>query len=82
MHAKLLLLGTLAVALLSAQTHPVLGEDTVKISEHVWAIMGWPNIAIVVGSRATLVFRAAQWISWLMYELSWSSRRSVVSPMT
>jgi len=33
----------------------VLGKDTVKISEHVWAIMGTPNIAIIVGSRATLV---------------------------
>jgi glyoxylase-like metal-dependent hydrolase (beta-lactamase superfamily II) len=39
-----------------AQSHnPVLGEDTTKISEHVWAIMGFPNIAIVVGSHATLV---------------------------
>src|ERR1700729_1365441 len=44
-----------AAATLSAQNQPVLGEDTVKISEHVWAIMGWPNIAIVVGDRATLV---------------------------
>jgi hypothetical protein len=26
-----------------------------EISDHVWAIMGFPNIAIVVGSRATLV---------------------------
>jgi glyoxylase-like metal-dependent hydrolase (beta-lactamase superfamily II) len=34
---------------------PVLGEDTVKVSDHVWAIMGFPNIAIVVGARATLV---------------------------
>jgi glyoxylase-like metal-dependent hydrolase (beta-lactamase superfamily II) len=34
---------------------PVLGEITTKISDHVWAIMGFPNIAIVVGSRATLV---------------------------
>jgi glyoxylase-like metal-dependent hydrolase (beta-lactamase superfamily II) len=33
----------------------MVGEDTVKISDHVWAIMGFPNIAIVVGSRATLV---------------------------
>jgi glyoxylase-like metal-dependent hydrolase (beta-lactamase superfamily II) len=33
----------------------MLGEDTTKISDHVWAIMGFPNIAIVVGSRATLV---------------------------
>ena len=37
-----------------AQT-PILGEDTVKVSDHVWAIMGFPNIAIVVGARATLV---------------------------
>lgn len=33
----------------------MLGEDTTKISDHVWAIMGFPNIAIVAGSRATLV---------------------------
>jgi glyoxylase-like metal-dependent hydrolase (beta-lactamase superfamily II) len=39
-----------------AQSHnPILGEDTTKISDHVWAIMGFPNIAIVAGSRATLV---------------------------
>jgi glyoxylase-like metal-dependent hydrolase (beta-lactamase superfamily II) len=36
-------------------SQPMLGEDTIKISDHVWAIMGFPNIAIVVGSRATLV---------------------------
>ncbi len=35
--------------------HTMVGEDTVKISDHVWAIMGFPNIGIVVGSRATLV---------------------------
>jgi len=39
----------------SQMSHPMLGEDTTKISDHVWAIMGFPNIAIVVGSRATLV---------------------------
>ena len=55
MQAKRLLLGALAVTALTAQNQPVLGEDTVKVSDHVWAIMGWPNIAIVVGSRATLV---------------------------
>src|SRR5580693_192789 len=33
----------------------VLTEDTVKISDHVWAIMGNPNIGIVIGSHATLV---------------------------
>src|ERR1700733_15192548 len=35
--------------------HTMVGEDTIKVSDHVWAIMGFPNIAIVVGSRATLV---------------------------
>jgi glyoxylase-like metal-dependent hydrolase (beta-lactamase superfamily II) len=30
-------------------------ENTTKISDHVWAIMGFPNIAIVAGNRATLV---------------------------
>jgi glyoxylase-like metal-dependent hydrolase (beta-lactamase superfamily II) len=34
---------------------PLLGESTTKISEHVWEITGFPNIAIVVGSRAALV---------------------------
>jgi len=33
----------------------VVSEQTVRISEHVWAILGWPNIAIIVGDRATLV---------------------------
>jgi glyoxylase-like metal-dependent hydrolase (beta-lactamase superfamily II) len=33
----------------------VLPETTVKISDHVQAIMGFPNVAIVTGSRATLV---------------------------
>jgi glyoxylase-like metal-dependent hydrolase (beta-lactamase superfamily II) len=32
-----------------------LGEDTVKVSDHVWQIVGWPNIGIVVGQKATLV---------------------------
>jgi glyoxylase-like metal-dependent hydrolase (beta-lactamase superfamily II) len=36
-------------------SQPLLGEDTVKVSDHVWAIMGFPNIAIVVGARAALV---------------------------
>jgi glyoxylase-like metal-dependent hydrolase (beta-lactamase superfamily II) len=55
MQAKLLFLGALAAAVLSAQNQPVLGEDTVKVSDHVWAVMGWPNVAIVVGNRATLI---------------------------
>jgi glyoxylase-like metal-dependent hydrolase (beta-lactamase superfamily II) len=32
-----------------------LGEDTVKVSEHVWEIVGWPNVGFVVGDKATLV---------------------------
>jgi glyoxylase-like metal-dependent hydrolase (beta-lactamase superfamily II) len=50
-----ILLAAVCAAMLSAQSQPVLGEDTVKVSDHVWAIMGFPNIAIVVGGRATLV---------------------------
>jgi glyoxylase-like metal-dependent hydrolase (beta-lactamase superfamily II) len=50
--ALTLLLSTTGLAQMS---HPMLGEDTSKISDHVWAIMGFPNIAIVAGSRATLV---------------------------
>jgi glyoxylase-like metal-dependent hydrolase (beta-lactamase superfamily II) len=34
---------------------PILSENTTKISDHVWEITGFPNIAIIVGSRATLV---------------------------
>src|SRR6266851_103464 len=52
---KLLILAGLAVARAAGQQNPLIGEDTVKVSDHVWAIMGFPNIAIVVGSRATLV---------------------------
>jgi glyoxylase-like metal-dependent hydrolase (beta-lactamase superfamily II) len=36
-------------------SQPMVGENTTKVSDHVWAIMGFPNIAIVVGSHATLV---------------------------
>ncbi len=35
--------------------NPLVTEDAVKVSDHVWAIMGWPNIGIVVGENATLV---------------------------
>jgi glyoxylase-like metal-dependent hydrolase (beta-lactamase superfamily II) len=40
---------------LAQQGQPMVSENTTKISDHVWAIMGFPNIAIVVGNRATLV---------------------------
>jgi glyoxylase-like metal-dependent hydrolase (beta-lactamase superfamily II) len=48
------LLATLS-GTLCAQNNPVLKDEATKVSEHVWAIMGWPNIAIVVGNGATLV---------------------------
>lgn len=52
--AILLLLSALALPA-AAQQNPLLGESTVKISDHVQAIMGFPNIAIVAGTRAALV---------------------------
>src|SRR5580700_9080430 len=54
-------LAVFTVAALTASTafaqmaQPMVSENTTQISDHVWAIMGFPNIAIVVGSRATLV---------------------------
>jgi len=40
----------------NAQSDPsLLPETTTRISEHVYAIMGFPNIAIIVGSRGTMV---------------------------
>jgi glyoxylase-like metal-dependent hydrolase (beta-lactamase superfamily II) len=45
----------LAAPVLFGQMQPILGEDTTKVSDHVWAIMGFPNVAIVVGERAVLV---------------------------
>lgn len=51
-----MLLSLLALgAVACAQNNPILGEDTVKVSEHVWAIMGFPNVGIVVGASGTLV---------------------------
>jgi glyoxylase-like metal-dependent hydrolase (beta-lactamase superfamily II) len=58
---KLQALGALAFcALLSpcavfAQGQTSVGRTPVKVSQHVWAIMGFPNIGIVIGDNATLV---------------------------
>jgi len=51
----LLALCLVAATTAFAQSQPILSEDTVKVSGHVWAIMGFPNIGIVVGTNATLV---------------------------
>src|SRR5579872_5229325 len=49
----LCLLGIFPVA---AQQSMMLPEDSItRVSEHVYAIIGFPNIGIVVGNRATLV---------------------------
>ena len=37
------------------QNMPLVEEKSTRVSDHVYAIMGFPNIAIVAGSRATLV---------------------------
>src|ERR1022692_3619820 len=44
-----------ATSALAQMSQPMVSENTTKISDHVWAIMGFPNIAIVVGSHATLI---------------------------
>jgi glyoxylase-like metal-dependent hydrolase (beta-lactamase superfamily II) len=55
------LLAVLALAALAATSafaqmnQPIVSENAIQVSDHVWAIMGFPNIAVVVGSRATLV---------------------------
>src|ERR1035438_9807884 len=51
----LMLVALTSVGASSQMSQPMVGENTTKISDHVWAIMGFPNIAIVVGDRATLV---------------------------
>jgi glyoxylase-like metal-dependent hydrolase (beta-lactamase superfamily II) len=55
-HSTLLTMAVLVASNALAQmSQPIVGENATKISDHVWAIMGFPNIAIVVGSHATLV---------------------------
>lgn len=53
--ALLIVAGLSATAAWAQTQSPILGEDTVKVSEHVWAIMGYPNIGIVIGRGRVLV---------------------------
>ncbi len=46
------LLGATAFGQMS---QPILGDQPTQVSDHVWALMGFPNVAIIVGGRATLV---------------------------
>src|SRR5271165_5334308 len=57
MHANCLLaaLVTLGFALAQNPEQGVPENSVTQVSEHVFAIVGWPNIGIVVGNRATLV---------------------------
>jgi glyoxylase-like metal-dependent hydrolase (beta-lactamase superfamily II) len=55
MENRLLAVLAMALAVGYGQNQPLLGEQTLKVSDHVWAILGWPNIGIVVGDRAVLV---------------------------
>src|ERR1700730_5038629 len=45
----------LAALCAPAQDNVMLPESATKVSEHVYALIGFPNVAIVVGNRATLV---------------------------
>jgi hypothetical protein len=53
--ALLTLAALAATSALAQMSQPMVSENTTRIYDHVWANMGFPNIAIVVGSHATLV---------------------------
>lgn len=45
-----------AAAAMGQTGQPLIDEKTLtRVSDHVYALVGWPNIGIVVGNRATLV---------------------------
>jgi len=48
-------IAVLALATAAGQNMPLLEENSTRVSDHVYAMLGLPNIAIVIGSRATLV---------------------------
>jgi glyoxylase-like metal-dependent hydrolase (beta-lactamase superfamily II) len=54
MKSALMLIATVG-ALWAQHNEVLLGEETARVSEHVWAILGNPNIGIVVGERGVLV---------------------------
>lgn len=51
----LLLIFTTASSAAPPFADQLLSTQTVKVSDHVWAIIGFPNIGIVVGDSSTLV---------------------------
>jgi len=50
----LVLAALAATSALAQLSQPMVSENTTGISDPVWAIMGFPNLAIVVGSHATI----------------------------
>jgi glyoxylase-like metal-dependent hydrolase (beta-lactamase superfamily II) len=44
-----------AVNAAAQNNQPLMTENTQRVSDHVQVIMGFPNVAIVIGNRATLV---------------------------
>jgi glyoxylase-like metal-dependent hydrolase (beta-lactamase superfamily II) len=45
----------LLAGMTAGQNMPLLEEKSTRVSDHVYAIVGFPNIGIIVGNRATLV---------------------------
>src|SRR5580704_14130575 len=54
-NALIALSGLACMNAFAQMAQPLLGEDATKVSDHVWALMGFPNVAIVIGARATLI---------------------------
>jgi glyoxylase-like metal-dependent hydrolase (beta-lactamase superfamily II) len=52
---KSLLIFCAVTAAVAQNNQPLVEEKSTRVSEHVYAIVGFPNIAIVIGNRATLV---------------------------
>jgi len=71
--------GLLATGAARAQTaQPLVDEKTLtRVSEHVYALAGWPNIGIVVGSRGTLVIVISLLLGWGLAGARWVPARSL-----
>ena len=50
-----LTLSLLLAGMAAAQNMPLVEEKSTRVSDHVYAIIGFPNICLIVGNRATLV---------------------------
>ena len=50
-----LALSCITAAFAQGGNQPLVQETATRVSDHVWAILGFPNVVIVTGTRATLV---------------------------